>query len=43
MSLKDQVSWEKESTGMLKTLYVDGVFKSYTDLKTIKEKLKNEL
>jgi hypothetical protein len=39
MSLTDQVSWEEESTGMLKTLYVDGIFKSYTDFKTIKEKL----
>jgi nicotinamide phosphoribosyltransferase len=42
MSLTDQVSWDEEKTGMLKTLYVDGVFESYTNLKTIKEKL-NEL
>lgn len=39
MSLTDQVSWEMEEEGMLKTLYVDGVFESYTDFKTIKEKL----
>jgi nicotinamide phosphoribosyltransferase len=42
MSLTDQVSWDEEKTGMLKTLYVDGVFESYTNLKTIKEKL-NEI
>lgn len=39
MSLTDQVSWNEEGKGMLKTLYVDGVFESYTNLKTIKEKL----
>lgn len=39
MSLTDQVSWDEEKTGMLKTLYIDGEFKYYTNLKTIKEKL----
>jgi nicotinic acid phosphoribosyltransferase len=39
MSLTDQVSWDEESEGMLKTLYVDGMFESYTNFKTIKEKL----
>jgi nicotinamide phosphoribosyltransferase len=39
MSLTDQVNWDEEATGMLKTLYVDGVFESYTDFKTIKEKI----
>jgi nicotinamide phosphoribosyltransferase len=42
MSLTDQVSWDEEGKGMLKTLYVDGVFESYTNFKTIKEKL-NEI
>lgn len=42
LTLSDQVSWKEEKTGMLKTLYVDGTFKSYTNLKTIKEKL-NEI
>jgi nicotinamide phosphoribosyltransferase len=39
MTLTDQVSWDEESTGILKTLYVDGAFESYTNFKTIKEKL----
>jgi nicotinamide phosphoribosyltransferase len=39
MTLTDQVSWNEESTGILKTLYVDGAFESYTNFKTIKEKL----
>jgi nicotinamide phosphoribosyltransferase len=39
MSLTDQISWDKENTGMLKTLYVDGIFESYTNFKTIKSKL----
>jgi nicotinamide phosphoribosyltransferase len=39
MSLSDQVTRDEEGEGMLKTLYVDGIFESYTDFKTIKEKL----
>ena len=39
MSLTDQVSWDEEGEGMLQTLYVDGIFESYTDFKTIKSKL----
>jgi nicotinamide phosphoribosyltransferase len=39
MSLSDQVTRDEEAEGMLITLYVDGIFESYTDFKTIKEKL----
>jgi nicotinamide phosphoribosyltransferase len=39
MSLSDQVTRDEEGEGMLKTLYVDGMFESYTDFKTIKSKL----
>jgi nicotinamide phosphoribosyltransferase len=39
MSLTDQVNWDEEDEGMLKTLYVDGMFESYTNFKTIKSKL----
>ena len=39
MSLSDQVTRDEEGEGMLQTLYVDGIFESYTNFKTIKEKL----
>jgi nicotinamide phosphoribosyltransferase len=39
IQLYDKQSWDQEKTGMLKTLYVDGAFESYTNLKTIKERL----
>lgn len=43
LTLTDQVSWDEENKGMLQTLYYNGMFEHYTDLKTIKEKLRNEL
>jgi nicotinamide phosphoribosyltransferase len=39
MSLSDQVTRDEEGEGILQTLYVDGAFTSYTNFKTIKEKL----
>lgn len=37
--LKDQVSWEEESKGDLKTLYLNGEFHNVTTLSKIKDKL----
>lgn len=37
--LKDQVSWEKEGEGDLRTLYLNGEFHNLTTLSNIKETL----
>ena len=42
MTITDQVTWGEQSKGVMKVLYIDGVFEHSTDLKTIKDKL-NEL
>lgn len=42
ITLEDGVSWEKEGTGLLQSIYIDGDFKNVTTLTEIREMLKND-
>jgi nicotinamide phosphoribosyltransferase len=43
IKLTDKVSWEKESTGLLQTIYIDGGFDNPITLSEIKQKIASNL